>query len=194
MISAAGDAAPTSWSRWPCQHRRRTPAFLALEARSKLLPFAARYSTVFDGIIGHITKAPVAIRRVHGQASSAPIPSRLGHAVPLASVSSRGCRETNVIARDPASCRRTIGACATRHPTAKRDTSTAQRSPLHSMLVRMPRGTTGDAFRAAMRTASAHVDPRVPLTDLALPTGKHSRLDPPPPGLARVRVRRQNVL
>ena len=49
-------------------------------------------------------------------------------------------------------------------------------SPLHSMLVRMPRGTTGDAFRAAMRTASAHVDPRVPLTDLALPTGKHSRL------------------
>ena len=49
-------------------------------------------------------------------------------------------------------------------------------SPLHSMLVRMPRGTTGDAFRAAMRTASAHVDPRVQLTDLALPTGKHSRL------------------
>ena len=49
-------------------------------------------------------------------------------------------------------------------------------SPLHSMLVRMPRGTTGDAFRAAMRAASAHVDPRVPLTDLALPTGKHSRL------------------
>ena len=33
-----------------------------------------------------------------------------------------------------------------------------------------------DAFRAAMRAASAHVDPRVPLTDLALPTGKHSRL------------------
>jgi len=49
-------------------------------------------------------------------------------------------------------------------------------SPLHSMLVRMPRGTTRDAFRAAMRAASAHVDPRVPLTDLALPTGKHSRL------------------
>ena len=44
------------------------------------------------------------------------------------------------------------------------------------MLVRMPRGTTGDAFRAAMRAASAHVDPIVALTDLALPTGKRSRL------------------
>ena len=61
-------------------------------------------------------------------------------------------------------------------PMAMRDSAAR---PLHSWTPcrrMMLRGTTGDAFRAEMRVASAHVDPRVPLTDLALPTGKHSRL------------------
>ena len=69
---------------------------------------------------------------------------------------------------------------------AERARRAQQRAAGLFMLVRMLRGTTGDAyaFRAAMRAASAHVDPRVPLTDLALPTGKRSRLgerlDPSP--------------
>ena len=68
-------------------------------------------------------------------------------------------------------------ACDETKPARVRNGNEPMRvSPLHSMLVRMPRGTTGDAFRAAMRAASAHVDPRVPLTDLALPSGKRSRL------------------